>query len=142
MHKGYSLLLCATVLAAAGCPTVDLGDNPPDPGQCRPDMAYFETVIWSEFIDTGDPATSCVDTAGCHRDSDGRSAFRVVLPPTDQPVDFRANYARVVPFLNCGAPEASVLLAKPLRGVSTHAGGDPVQPGSDEERIFLEWFSQ
>src|SRR5690606_27316429 len=47
-------------LPLAACPTVDLGETPVSPGACRPDPAYFEEVIWPEFIDTGDALTSFV----------------------------------------------------------------------------------
>lgn len=138
--------LPALVLAPllAGCPTVDLGDVPPDPGQCRPSRAYFEDVIWPEFIAPADTARSCVDAAGCHRRDDGRSALRLTLP-TGQIDDQRTmdrNYDAVVPFLNCGAPESSTMLTKPQSGIDAHAGGDLFDPDSDPALGFLTWFAQ
>ena len=59
----------AVVVAAAatGCPTVDLGDEPQDVGQCRPDRQYFQDVIWPEFLVPADPNRSCIGdgTGGC-----------------------------------------------------------------------------
>ncbi len=139
------LVVSVAALAAAllaGCPTVDLGDTPPDPGQCRPDFAYFQTVVWDQYIAPADAELSCVDAVGCHRDGDGRSGFRVALPAGDAPVDYRGNYDRVVFFLNCNDPASSRLLTKPISGVIDHAGGDLFGPGSEAEAAFLDWFSQ
>jgi hypothetical protein len=136
----------AVVLAAlaAGCPTVDLGDVPADPGQCRPDPAYFETVIWPQYLVPADPELSCAGEAGCHRIEDGRSALRLVLPPPGQPdlVDYSSNYDTVTRFLNCGTPDASSLFTKPVTGVDAHGGGDLFDDGSPSATAFLEWFSQ
>lgn len=132
----------AFALLSTGCPTVDLGDIPPDPGQCRPDQAYFEDVIWPEFLAPADPALSCVDAVGCHRDSDGRSGFRVSVPAAGEPVNYNRNYDSVVFFLNCNDPAASRLLTKPISGVLDHAGGDMFGPGSESAEIFLQWFDQ
>lgn len=127
--------LCLLPLAA--CPTVELGETPVSPGACRPDPAYFEDVIWPEFIDTGDPVTSCVVDGGCHQLENGRSAFRVSVGDR---VDFSANYQVVTRFLNCGTPDASALLTKPISGVDSHGGGDLFAPGSASEDAFLGWF--
>ena len=130
--------LVAASLVLAGCPTVDLGDMPTSPGACRPDPAYFESVIWPEFIDTQDPQTSCVAEGACHQLENGRSAFRVA---TSEPIDFDSNYNVTTRFLNCGTPSASSLLSKPISGVDSHGGGDLFAPGSASEDIFLQWFA-
>jgi hypothetical protein len=138
------LVPMALVPLLAACPTVDLGDVPPDPGQCRPSRAYFRDVIWPEIIAPADTARSCVDASGCHRREDGRSALRLTVPASGQleQRDYDRNYDAVVPFLNCGAPEASTLLTKPLSGIDSHAGGDLLAPGSEPVLRFLEWFAQ
>lgn len=74
---------------------------------------------------------------GCHRLEDGRSALRL---QTTAPVDHPRNYDVVTRFLNCGAPEASSLLTKPLSGIDPHGGGDLFAPGSAAETAFLQWF--
>jgi hypothetical protein len=132
-------LFCAAGVAlVAGCPTVDLGENPPDPGTCRPDPAYYRDILWPEYLAPADTALSCVDAAGCHARDDGRSALRLVTDP----VDHGANYQVVIRFLNCGAPESSSLLTKPQSGVDPHGGGDLFGPGSDPTITFMQWFQQ
>ncbi len=127
--------LASTLLSA--CPTVDLGETPVSPGACRPDPAYFEEFIWPEFIATADEAKSCVAEGGCHQLENGRSAFRVSVNP---PIDFTANYNVTTRFLNCGTPQASSLLTKPMSGVDSHGGGELFAPGSESELVFLDWF--
>jgi hypothetical protein len=134
--------LTAMLAALAGCPTVDLGDDPADPGQCRPDPAYFEQTLWSSYLVTGDPATSCADQAGCHRREDGRSALRLELPAPGAPVDYNANYSIVTRFLNCGTPDSSALFTKPVSGIDAHGGGDLFAPDSPSATAFLDWFEQ
>ena len=136
--------LLVTLATLAACPTVDLGDDPADPGQCRPDPAYFEQTIWPQFLASTDTATypSCVDQAGCHRREDGRSALRLEVPADGQAVDYNANYTIVTRFLNCGTPDSSSLFTKPLSGVDPHGGGDLFDPGSPSATSFLDWFAQ
>lgn len=132
------ILFALCLLPLAACPTVDLGDMPVSPGACRPDPAYFEEVIWPEFIDTGAAETSCVIDGGCHQLENGRSAFRVSVGDR---LDLSANYNVVSRFLNCGTPSASALLTKPLSGVDSHGGGDLFSPSSPSEDVFLDWFA-
>jgi hypothetical protein len=136
------LLSAVAVLSLAGCPTVDLGDTPPDPGQCQPDRGYFDEVIWPQFIAPQDAALSCVDAVGCHRSNDGRSGFRVSVPSGGGPVDFSGNYDSVVFFLNCNDPASSRLLTKPMSGAQEHAGGNLFDPGDPAVEAFLQWFEQ
>jgi hypothetical protein len=134
-------LALAAALCLTGCPTVDLGDNPPDPGICQPDRGYFEDVIWPQFIAPQDPAASCVSAAGCHRVNDGRSGFRVDVPVGGEAVDYASNYDSVVFFLNCSDPASSRLYTKPLAGVQEHAGGDLFSAGEAPAQAFLQWFT-
>jgi hypothetical protein len=117
---------------------VDLGETPVSPGACRPDPAYYRDTIWPEMIAPGDTARSCVSQGGCHQLENGRSAFRVSV---SEPIDHDSNYNVVTRFLNCGTPEASPLLTKPLSGVDPHGGGDLITPGSNVEGDFLMWFA-
>ena len=135
--KGALLALALCSVLATGCPTVDLGETPAEPGSCRPDRAYFENTMWPEFFAPADEARSCVDEAACHRIEDGRSALRFETNPLDQ----NRNYDVVTRFLNCGAPEASSALTKPLDGVDPHGGGELFGAGSAPEETFLEWFA-
>jgi hypothetical protein len=125
----------ACVLAGTGCPTVDLGETPVSPGSCRPDPAYYRDVMWPEYFSPPDDAMSCVAAAGCHRSGDGRSALRFQTDPLDQ----NRNYDVVTRFLNCGAPESSAALSKPMSGIDPHGGGDLFAPGSAPATTFLAW---
>jgi hypothetical protein len=133
--------LLGVLLGATGCPTVDLGDSPPDPGVCRPDPQYFRDVIWPEYLASTDTAKSCVMNAGCHAADTGRSALRL---ETDVATDMGAldrNYQVVTRFLNCGSPDASSLLTKPLSTEDQHGGGDIYDPADAEVSAFETWFT-
>lgn len=131
-------MVCAAFTALlSGCPTVDLGDTPDQPGSCMPAFAYFQDTMWPQYFSPSDTSKSCVSAAGCHRASDGRSALRF---QTD-PVDDQSNYDVVTRFLNCGSPESSAALTKPLSGVDPHGGGDLFAPGSSPQSTFLAWFA-
>jgi hypothetical protein len=132
----HAATVLALAIGAGGCPTVDLGDDPPEPGLCRPSRQYFDDVIWPQYLAPGDAARSCVAAAGCHNQSNGRSALRLQV----EPLDLNDNYAVVTRFLNCGSPGASPLLTKPLSGIESHGGEDLFDPGSAEETTFLDWF--
>lgn len=130
-------------VALAGCPTVDLGDLPPDPNVCRPDRTYYETQIWPNYLAPAAPTQSCVGQAACHAASNGRSALRL---DTSNPPDHARNYGAVTRFLNCNTPEASSLLTKPLSTEDPHGGGDIFLPGDalDDQAmlLFADWFLQ
>lgn len=124
--------------ALAGCPTVDLGDTPADIGLCNPAKgeAYFESDIWPKFIQQGGGTNSCV-RSGCHDEAGGNA-----LSFTTMPVDNMANYRAAQVYLNCGTPEMSQLLTKPLQGVDDpHGGGNIFTSISDPVvQDFLDWF--
>lgn len=127
----------AVLTAIAGCPTVDLGDVPPDPNVCRPDRGYYEEMIWPNYLAPAAPAKSCVAQAGCHAAANGRSALRL---DTGSPPDHAQNYTTVTRFLNCNTPAASRLLTKPLSTEIDHGGGDLLMPGDAEIAVFEGWF--
>lgn len=128
------------LLALTGCPTVDLGEEPPQPGLCRPDIGYYQDVIWPELINAPGQAYNCVSAAGCHERASGRSALRLIVADNPSPSEHSQNYEVVTRFLNCGTPEASSFLTKPLDGVDPHGGGDLISPGSAPEMLFFDWF--
>lgn len=130
-------LALGSLLALAGCPTVDLGEVPPDPNVCRPDRGYYEEMIWPNYLAPAAPAKSCVAQAGCHASNNGRSALRL---ETSDPIDHSLNYTAVTRFLNCNTPEASRLLTKPLSTEAPHGGDDVLFPGDPEIAVFLGWF--
>jgi hypothetical protein len=134
------LLPLVSLLTLAGCPTVDLGDTPPDIGQCRPDRQYYIDVIWPRYLAPATAARSCVAASGCHEAQSGRSALRL---STATPVDHDRNYQVVTRFLNCSTPLASELLTKPLAGIEVHQGGDIFPNAMDAAVVdFQGWFPQ
>jgi hypothetical protein len=137
VSRGLLALVVICALGGAGCPTVDLGDTPVSPGSCRPDPGYFADTLWDAYFAPADEAHSCVANGGCHRIEDGRSALRLV---TTDPIDQSRNYDVVTRFLNCGSPEASPALTKPMSGADPHGGGDLFDTGSSQEQAFLAWF--
>lgn len=131
-------IACAAACALAGCPTVDLGDSPPDIGLCNPARGepFFESDIWPTYLNATDPTKQCTK-GGCH-DQAGQSALRFQTNPIDLP----ANYKASLVYLNCGTPESSALLVKPLAGVEPHGGGDIFASDTDPAvQTFLMWFT-
>ena len=55
--------------------------------------------------------------------------------------DYPTAYKRAQIYLNCGTPEASLFLTKPLAGIEPH-GGDDIFPSLSDPavQIFLNWF--
>ena len=118
-----------------GCPTVDLGDTPTEIGLCNPagGVQYFQDQIWPNFVTRPNPMQTCARST-CHVAGGNGLDFPV-------PVDYSAAYRRVQSYLNCGTPEASVFLTKPLGGIDAHGGGDIFANASDPAvQIFLDWF--
>jgi hypothetical protein len=130
--------LSLVVLAVSGCPTVDLGDSPPQPGTCRPDRAMFEDTIWPEALAPADQAMSCV-TADCHAKTTGRSALRLIPDPVSD-ADHDQNYDVTIRFLNCGSPRSSPLITKPVAGQIAHGGGDLWTFGEAPEDLVEMWI--
>ncbi|HEU0036954.1 MAG TPA: hypothetical protein VFQ53_40365 [Kofleriaceae bacterium] len=116
----------------AGCPTVDLGDTPDDINLCNPPGGpdYFNAEVFPNYIQAG----NCTMAGGCHAEGGGNALnFRTG--------DNTFNYRQAQVFLNCGTPEMSPLLTKPLAGVDTHGGGDIFTSTSDPAaQVFLGWF--
>ena len=136
---GLRLVLFALPLVA-GCPTVDLGDTPTDIGLCNPPGGpdYFRDVIWPDFVRPSDGQKGCTKTGSCHNEAGGNGlAFKTSPAP-----DFPFNYRQAQLFLNCGTPEASLLLTKPLDTTEPHGGGNLIISGTDDALIqkFLAWF--
>lgn len=126
---------CLGLTLLAGCPTVDLGDTPTEIGLCNPagGVQYFQDKIWPQFVVRTNPNLSCAK-GGCHVAGGNGLDFPM-------PVDYSAAYKRTQIYLNCGTPEASLLLTKPLAGIDPHGGGD-IFPNTNDAavQIFLAWF--
>jgi hypothetical protein len=137
LSKSFMVTALASATLLTACPTVDLGDQPPDVGQCRPDKLYFNDVIWPRYIAPVDMTRSCVGKSGCHAADTGRSALRF----STAPVNADGNYQVATRFLNCQSPLASTLLTKPLAGQEAHLGGD-IFPNVNDPAVndFRGWF--
>jgi hypothetical protein len=143
MRMRNPVIALALAVCGGGCPTVDLGDAPAAPAACRPDPLYFQDILWAEFLSpASEPARSCVDQAGCHdMGNSARSSFQLQVAPEPIPQAVHdQNYRVTTRFINCGTPEQSSLLTRPLSGTDTHGGGDLFAPGSSPETVFLQWF--
>jgi hypothetical protein len=118
-----------------GCPTVDLGDDPPDIGLCNPTqgMQYYVDEIVPKYLKVADTANGCGRSSACHNRAHGL-ALDLLNPNSSQ------NYRLTLNYLNCGQPRQSQLLTKPLAGEDGHGGGDLFQNGSTEMMTFLMWF--
>lgn len=135
MIKHWACACC--VLMLFGCPTVDLGDDPPDIGLCNPmgGMAYFEAEIVPNYLKLADTANGCGRDGSCHNRAHG-----LAFDMTPANLSSAANYRVALQYLNCGTPRQSSLLTKPLAGEDAHGGGDLIQNGSAEMTTFLMWF--
>lgn len=136
---GLPIAGVAGLFLLAGCPTVDLGDTPTDINLCNPPggIDYFVAEVYPVFLKGDDTATGCTQGNGCHNEGGGNALnFRVGARRDDV---FNCRQAQV--FLNCGTPEMSSLLTKPLSGVDAHGGGDVYGSTSDAAvQAFLGWF--
>ena len=97
--------MAVALLALSGCPSVDLGDTPPDIGLCNPvrGQPYFDSDIWPTYLNSPDPTKQCTQS-GCH-DQNGKSSLRFMTDP----VDLEANYKAAQIELDCDVPDASLL---------------------------------
>lgn len=131
---GHRAFACC-VLLLCGCPTVDLGDDPPAVGLCNPagGQDYFNTQIVPSYLKLADRTTGCGRSSMCHDRAHG-AAFDLANPTST------TNYTIAKNYLNCGTPLQSPLLTKPLAGQDGHGGGDLVQPNSTEVMVFEGWF--
>ncbi|HEY5948179.1 MAG TPA: hypothetical protein VIV40_21935 [Kofleriaceae bacterium] len=120
-----------------GCPTVDLGDNPPDIGLCNPlkGFPYFQNEIVPKYLKLSDAANGCGRDGGCHNRAHG-----LAFDLTPANLAGASNYRVAQQYLDCGAWRQSPLLTKPLAGEDGHGGGDLIQDGSAEMAVFKGWF--
>jgi hypothetical protein len=126
------------VALLGGCPTVDLGDTPTDINLCNPSggLDYFVAEVYPNFVRPADATNACTRAGGCHNEAGGNALnFRT------NPQDDVFNYRQAQVFLNCGTPEMSQFLTKPLAGVEAHGGGNIYGSTDDPQvQVFLDWF--
>ncbi|MCX5744020.1 MAG: hypothetical protein NT062_16140 [Proteobacteria bacterium] len=122
-----------------GCPGVDLGDTPEDIGLCNPAKGFdfFKSDVYPKYIERTGAMTSCVKAGGGCHDAGGGNA----LTFQTNPIDAAANYRAAQVYLNCGIPQASELLTKPLAGADPHGGQDIFPTIADPAvAVFIDWF--
>jgi hypothetical protein len=129
--------ICVGLLVLTGCPTVDLGDTPTDINLCNPagGADYFRDEIYPNFIRAADAANGCTRAGGCHNEAGGNA-----LNYKTQPQDDAFNFRQTQVFLNCGAPEMSQFLTKPLTELEPHGGGNIYSMSDAQVQVFLGWF--
>jgi hypothetical protein len=136
----HAIVGAVGLVGLAGCPTVDLGDTPTEVGLCNPTggLAYFQDQIWPQYIlNKNNGGTGNCAQGNCHVNG-GNGLDFTGYPAT---VDYAAFYRRTQIYLNCGTPDASELLTKPLAGTDPHSGGDIFPTESDPAVVtFLNWF--
>lgn len=140
MNRIAAIVAGSIALAGlAGCPTIDLGEDPSNPALCRPDPAYFRDQIWNDYITIGGAQSedSCIRAGGCHAEADGRSGLRL---DATEPIDLERNYQVVIRFLNCSARDSSSFLTRPLAGEDQHGGGDLFSTSDPQYATFQGWF--
>lgn len=128
-------VIACSITLLGGCPTVDLGDDPPDIGLCNPagGLPYFQSEIATNYLKLADRTTGCGRSSSCHDHAHG-VAFDLADPTSS------ANYRLSQRYLNCGQPRQSALLTKPLTGEDGHGGGDLFAVDSTQYNTFLGWF--
>jgi len=128
----------------AGCPTVDLGDTPPDIPLCTPmkGFDYFVSDVWPKYITNTKKNCLSAMPGACHANTGGLMVLSTQMPDT-------ANYEKVRGELSCTFPTASKLFTKPC-GIDPHfgnqgtpifsCGGCPGTPCDAEVVDMLAWF--
>jgi len=127
------------LLVLAGCPTVDLGDQPAELPLCTPVKGYdyFVSDIWPKYINN--TKKNCLDSmpGACHANTGGM----MVLDPSGPTMD---NFDKVRAELNCTLSTSSTFYEKPC-GLTSHFGnmGGPIFncPSDPEPTDFLAWFT-
>ena len=81
-------------------------------------------------------------SGACHAKAEGQNGFHLTVFAYDPAADYReivhnARGRRVFP----AAPEKSLLVLKATHRVE-HEGGEAIAPGSEAERILVEWIRQ
>jgi hypothetical protein len=96
-----------------------------------PDPAFFASALY--------PVLQEARCSGCHAQDGVASATRLHFPPKDasqaQIEDFGLSLTPLVDRANWAN---SLLLKKPTK-IVPHTGGERIHPGSDEEKLLVEW---
>ncbi|HEY1554886.1 MAG TPA: hypothetical protein VGF94_08635 [Kofleriaceae bacterium] len=131
-----AVAVCA--LALGGCPTVSLGETPPDIGLCEPagGLDYFNTVMWPSYLTAQSTLQNhtCVD-GGCHGHDSFSGGFGLDETNPLSPGNYRAAQGELL----CSAPDQSKLLIKPF-GLTGHGGNALFRMSDPQYQDFLDWF--
>ncbi|MCI0420435.1 MAG: DUF1592 domain-containing protein [Acidobacteria bacterium] len=85
------------------------------------------------------PVLEKAQCRACHNDNGVASATRVQFPGEGASNEEIARFGlRLRAVVHAGQPEASLLFLKPTNRV-THAGGERIRKGSEEEKILRAW---
>jgi hypothetical protein len=101
-------------------------------GWGQTDVSFFASSLY--------PVLQRAECRKCHQDNGVASTTRLQFPPED------ATSAEITSFglslktlADTGSVEQSLLLRKPTRRMR-HAGGQRIDPGSDEEQVLRTWI--
>jgi hypothetical protein len=144
------IVACAAVgLCTVGCEIVDPGAEVGVANRCVLSASFYVERIVPEYIDRH----GCADEAGCHRDGDANSIFRlldtsgVLTPLPDEPLgswpaawqeNFQTTTAQIS---DCDVAELAPLYSEPAGGATLeHGGGDLFSPGGAELELIQQWL--
>src|SRR5262245_31428110 len=105
-------------------------------------MEGFSPAQEISFSRTLYPVLEKAACRSCHNPDGVASVTRLRFPEPDANADQIEAFGRsLVALIDRGKPEESLLLRKPTNRVS-HAGGERIKPGSEEEVILKSWIQR
>lgn len=147
MHR--SAAATAGLLLATACEIVDPGPSVGVANRCVLVPAFYVERVVPEYIERH----GCAAEAGCHREADANSIFRLedtsdALPPlpTDPlgawPAAWQENFrATTAQISDCDLAEIAPLYAEPAGGNTlSHGGGDLFDADGDELDLIQAWL--
>src|SRR5215813_4828703 len=122
------------------------------PGGFKPLLVLALISIWAQegltpaqersFSGAAYPVLEKAACRSCHNPDGVASATRLRFPEPDAKADQIEAFGRsLVALIDRKKPEESLLLKKPTNRVS-HAGGQRIKPGSEEEVILKDWIQR
>src|SRR5262249_44616044 len=88
------------------------------------------------------PVFEAAQCRGCHAHNGVASATRLQFPDKDAPANrVQAFGLSLSALVDRGQPSQSLLLLKPTKRI-THAGGERIKPGPEEETLLAKWIGQ
>jgi len=100
--------------------------------QTTADPAFFATKLY--------PILEAAQCRGCHARDGVASATRLHFPEKDASQNQIQSFGlSLAPLVDVANSSQSLLLVKPTNRIR-HTGGERVKPGSDEEKILIQWI--